>query len=120
VVDSDTSLPVGDALSNVPRHHASAWSTYQLQAPALKGLGVGAGLYYVGEREANLPNTYRLPGYVRADAALFYQTGAWRTQLNLTNLFDRRYVTGGSASVFNYTLAPSRPFSAQLTVARRF
>ena len=119
-VESDNALPVGDALSNVPRHHASAWSTYEFQAPALHGLGVGAGLYGVGAREANLPNTYRLPGYVRADAAVYYQAGRWRTQLNLTNLFDRRYYTGGSASVFNYTLAPSQPFSSQLTVAYRF
>jgi iron complex outermembrane receptor protein len=120
VVKSDTDLPAGAALSNVPRHHASAWSTYEFQASALKGIGVGAGLNYVGPREANLPNTYKLPGYVRADAALYYQSGAWRTQLNLNNLFDRRYYTGGAASVFNYTLAPSRPFEAQLTVAYRF
>lgn len=119
-VKSDTSLPIGNALSNVPRHHASVWSSYDFQAPALKGLGAGAGLYYVGAREANLPNTYRLPGYVRADAALYYRSGPWRTQLNLINLFDRRYYTGGAASVFNYALDPARPFSAQVTVAYRF
>jgi iron complex outermembrane receptor protein len=120
VVKSDTSLPVGDALSNVPRHHASAWSTYELQAGAWKGLGFGAGVYYVGAREANLPNTYRLPGYVRTDASVSYRSGPWRTQLNIANLFDRRYVTGGAASVFNYTLAPSQPLAAQLTVAYHF
>ena len=120
VVDSDTSIPVGDALSNVPHHHASAWSTYDFQGPAWKGLGVGAGVYYVGAREATLPNTYRLPGYVRTDASLTYRSGAWRTQLNLVNLFNRRYVTGGAAGVFNYTLDPSPPLSAQLTVAYHF
>jgi iron complex outermembrane receptor protein len=120
VVKSDTSLPVGDALSNVPHHHASAWSTYEVQAGAWKGFGLGAGVYYIGPREANLPNTYRLPGYVRTDATLSYRSGPWRTQLNIANLFDRRYVTGGAASVFNYTLAPSPPLSAQLTVAYHF
>ena len=119
-VKSDTSLPVGDALSNVPRHHASVWSAYEFETPALKGLGMGAGFYYVGERQANLPNTYKLPGYVRTDASLSYQSGAWRTQLNVINLFDRKYHTGGSASVFNYALDPSRPLSAQLTVTYRF
>jgi iron complex outermembrane receptor protein len=119
-VKSDTNLPVGDRLSNVPRHHASGWTTYEFQEASLKGLGIGAGLYYVGQREANLPNTYKLPGYARADAAVYYRSGPWRTQLNLVNLFDRRYYTGGSASVFNYTLDPSRPFSAQLTVTYRF
>jgi iron complex outermembrane receptor protein len=120
VVKSDTSLPVGDVLSNVPRHHASVWNTYEFQTAALKGLGIGAGLYYVGQREANLPNTYKLPGYVRTDASVSYQSGAWRTQLNLINLFDRKYYTGGSASTFNYALDPSRPLSAQLTVSYHF
>ena len=120
VVKSDTSIPVGDALSNVPRHHASAWSTYDFQSAAWKGLGVGAGVYYVGEREANLPNTYTLPGYVRTDASVTYRSGPWRTQLNIVNLFNRRYVTGGAASVFNYTLDPSPPLAAQLTVAYHF
>ena len=119
-VKSDNSLPVGDGLSNVPRHHASAWTTYEFQQAGLKGLGIGGGLYYVGEREANLPNTYKLPGYVRADAALYYRSGPWRAQLNLVNVFGREYYTGGSASVFNYTLEPSRPFTAQLSVAYRF
>jgi iron complex outermembrane receptor protein len=119
-VKSDTNLPAGDALSNVPRHHASIWSTYDIQAGAWKGLGFGGGVYYVGEREANLPNTWTLPGYVRTDASLSYRSGPWRTQLNIANLFNRRYVTGGAASVFNYTLAPSQPFAAQLTVAYRF
>jgi iron complex outermembrane receptor protein len=120
VVKSDTNLPVGDTLSNVPRQHVTGWSTYEFQGASLKGWGIGAGVYYVGEREANLPNTYKLPAYVRTDAAIFYQSGAWRTQLNLTNLFDRKYYTGGSASVFNYTLDPSRPFSAQLATNYHF
>lgn len=120
VVKSDTSLPVGDALSNVPRHHTSVWNTYEFQAAAFKGLGVGAGLYYLGAREANLPNTYKLAGYVRTDASLFYQSGAWRMQLNLINLFDRKYDTGGSAGTFNYTLDPSRPLSAQLNITYHF
>ena len=119
-VKSDTSLPVGDTLSNVPRHHASVWSTYEIQEGQWKGLGVGGGVYYVGAREANLPNTFRLPAYVRTDASLTYRSGPWRTQFNIANLFNRRYVTGGSASVFNYTLAPSQPLSAQLTVAYHF
>jgi len=119
-VKSDTSLPVGDALSNVPRHHASLWSNYAFQDGPWQGFGVGGGVYYVGAREANLPNTYRLPGYVRTDVSLSYRSGAWRTQLNIANLFNRRYVTGGAASVFNYTLAPGQPLAAQLTLAYQF
>ncbi len=96
----------------MPLHHASGWITYEFQEALLKGLGIGAGLYYVGKRDPNLPNTYRLPGYVHVDAALYYRRGAWQTQLNLVNLFVRRYYTGGALSVFNYTPDPTRPFDA--------
>lgn len=118
VVKSDTDIPVGDQLSNVPHHHASLWSTYAFSS--VPGLGVGGGLYYVGEREASLPNTFKLPGYVRADAALYYRHDAWRLQLNIDNLFNRKYVTGGSASTFNYLLVPSNPRTAQLTASYHF
>jgi iron complex outermembrane receptor protein len=118
VVKSDTNIPTGDQLSNVPRHHASIWSTHDIMAAP--GFGVGAGLYYVGEREATLPNTYKLPSYVRADAALFYRRDAWRVQLNVNNVFNRKYYTGGSAGSFNYTLDPSRPRTAQLTATYLF
>jgi iron complex outermembrane recepter protein len=118
VVKSDTDIPVGDQLSNVPHHHASLWSTYDMAA--VPGLGVGAGLYYVGEREATLPNTFKLPAYVRTDAALYYRRDAWRLQLNIDNLFDRKYVTGGSASTFNYMLVPSDPRTVKVTASYRF
>ncbi|MDR5760545.1 TonB-dependent siderophore receptor [Caballeronia sp. LZ035] len=117
-VTSDTTYPVGDVLSNVPRHSASLWTVYRLES--LPGLQLGAGVYYVGAREATLPNTFRLGSYVRADAMASYEQGRWKTQLNVFNLFNRKYYTGGSAATFNYTLMPSPPLSAQVTVAYRF
>jgi iron complex outermembrane receptor protein len=117
-VNSDTTYPVGDLLSNVPRHSASLWTVYQLQS--IPGLQLGAGLYYVGSREATLPNTFRLGGYLRTDAMASYQRGPWKTQLNIYNLFNRKYYTGGSAATFNYTLMPSPPLTAQATVSYRF
>lgn len=117
-VISDTSYPVGNLLSNVPRHSASVWTTYRLSS--IPGLQVGAGVYYVGEREATLPNTFRLAGYVRTDAMLSYERHAWKTQFNVFNVFNRKYVTGGSAGTFNYTLTPSPPLAMQVTLSYRF
>ncbi len=117
-VMSDTTYPVGDTLSNVPRHSASVWTTYRLQS--IPGMQVGAGLYYVGSREATLPNSFKLAGYVRTDAMASYQHGRWKTQLNIFNVFNRKYYTGGSAATFNYTLMPSPPLSAQVTVSYKF
>jgi len=118
IVRADTSIPVGDTLTNVPRHSASLWSTYEFQS--VPGLKAGAGVYVMGAREATLPNTFKLAGYARTDLMLGYQRGPWKTQLNIFNLFNRRYYTGGSASNFNYTLTPSRPLSAQVSVSYRF
>ncbi|WP_448120940.1 TonB-dependent siderophore receptor [Xanthomonas arboricola] len=117
-VERDTDLPVGDALSNVPRHSGSVWSTYTFSS--LPGLKVGAGVYYVGTREATLPNTFELSAYTRTDAMVSYTRGAWTAQLNLLNVFDRKYYVGGSAGVFNYTLTPSAPATAQLTLSYQF
>ncbi len=119
-VRSDSFAPVGDALSNVPSHSGSLWSTYQFQDGAFKGFGFGAGLYFIGEREANLPNTYTLPGYWRTDATLFYERQAWKFKVNFLNVFDKIYYTGGEAGTFNYTLNPSRPFSVQASVTYKF
>ncbi len=118
LVLADTSIPVGDVLTNVPRHSGSLWTTYAFSS--IPGLKAGAGVYAMGAREATSPNTFKLAGYARTDLMLAYQKGPWKTQLNIFNLFDRRYYTGGSASNFNYTLTPSRPLSAQVSVSYRF
>ena len=54
-----------------------------------RALGLGAGVYFISEREANLPNTYKLPGYWRTDATLFYERNNWKTQVNFLNVFNR-------------------------------
>jgi len=41
-------------------------------------------------------------------------------ELTVSNLFNRKYYTGGSAATFDYTLMPSAPSLAQLTVSYRF
>lgn len=118
VQDTNADL-VGDTLSNAPRHSASLWTTYALTGD-WRGFGIGGGVYATGAREANLPNTYRLPGYARVDALAYYDAEKWRAQLNLTSFLDKHYYTGGEAGVFNYTLAPSQPRTAQLTLTYRF
>ena len=119
-VGSDTTFPVGQPLSNVPRDSGSLWTTYRLQIGRLKGLGVGAGQYYVGRREANLPNTYDLAAYWRTDASVFYEREHWRVQVNVLNVLDRHYYTGGETGTFNYTLNPSQPVTVQGTLSYEF
>jgi iron complex outermembrane recepter protein len=117
-VRSDSNYPTGDVLSGVPRNSASLWTAYQLES--VEGLQVGGGVYYVGSREATLPNSFELSGYVRTDLMASYKIGSWTTQLNVFNVFDREYYTGGTAATFDYTLMPSPPRTLQLTETYRF
>src|SRR4028119_759714 len=56
-ITQDNEYEVGNQLVNVPENSASLWTTYELQSGALKGLGFGVGLRYVGEREGDLENS---------------------------------------------------------------
>ncbi|NJK51695.1 MAG: TonB-dependent siderophore receptor [Leptolyngbyaceae cyanobacterium SU_3_3] len=89
-VTKDNSTPVGNRLANVPENQVSLWTTYEIQRGDLKGLGLG--LFYVGERRADLANETILRDYLRTDASLFYRRGGFRAALNVRNLFDINYV----------------------------
>ena len=95
-VSEDTCDTVGNQLANVPDNQFSLWTTYEVQEGDLEGLGAGLGLFYVGDRQGDLDNTFTLPSYFRTDAALFYSRDNWRAQLNFENLFDVEYFTGAS------------------------
>ncbi|WP_414527693.1 TonB-dependent siderophore receptor [Nodularia chucula] len=90
-IEEDNALPVGNRLSNVPKHSFNLWTTYEIQAGNLKGLGFGLGLFYVGERQGDLGNSFEIPSYLRTDAAIFYKQDNWRAALNVRNLFGVDY-----------------------------
>ncbi|MGF1675346.1 MAG: TonB-dependent siderophore receptor [Rivularia sp. (in: cyanobacteria)] len=90
-IEEDNALPIGNRLDNVPKHSFNLWTTYEIQAGNLKGLGFGLGLFYVGERQGDLGNSFEIPGYLRTDAAIFYKRDNWRAALNVRNLFGVDY-----------------------------
>jgi iron complex outermembrane receptor protein len=114
-VSEDNSLPVGDRLVNAPRHGASLWTTYEIQTGNLKGLGFGAGIFFVGDRDAELPNTFEIPSYVRADAAIYYKRDRWKVGLNFKNLTSTQYYESQG-----FYLRPGAPFSILGTVSVNF
>lgn len=116
--DSDAGMQ-GNRLANAPQTNASLWTTYDLGGFA-QGFSVGLGANYVGEREANNANTFTLPSYTRWDANLTYKFGQahrYRAQLNVQNLFDKRYYDSGGSFVPTY---PGAPRTAMLTVGATF
>ncbi len=114
-VTKDNTIPIGNRLDNAPQHSASLWTTYEIQKGNLQGLGFGLGLYYVGEREATLPNTFRLPNYVRTDAAIFYRQDNYRVALNIKNLLGVKYYEVGGDG-----LLPGAPLTVLGTLSIQF
>ena len=88
---------VGNELSSTPNHIVSLWGRYDFQEGAMKGLGLGAGVRYVGESYGDDLNTFKNENRVFVDAALSYDFGARNPdlegvslQVNAKNLFDER------------------------------
>ncbi|BGE85000.1 TonB-dependent siderophore receptor [Methylosinus sp. 3S-1] len=117
----DNRLPVGDLLAGVPRHSGNLWTTYEFQPDSsLHGFGLGAGLRAETQREAALPNTFLLPGYVRLDASAWYRFDVGRQpfklQVNFQNMTNRQiYDTDGA-----FTLRPMQPFTAIAKLSTEF
>lgn len=110
----------GTSPPNVAEQSFSLWSTYILQRGALQGLGVGAGLFYVGERHGDFENTFKVPDYLRADVALSYQPPSFsnvKARLTIQNLFDIEYYEAADSDV---GVQPGAPLTVQGTVAVRF
>ena len=72
------------------------------QIPVLAGLGLGLGLRYIGNQEADNLDSFAVPSAILWDGAIHYDFGhrqRWRLGVNINNLFDRIYV----ASCSGYT-----------------
>jgi len=78
----------GKQVAQVPHHNFSIWNRYQL----LSRLSAGLGIITRTDTFAAIDNTVVLPGYTRADAAVYYIFNEnWRLQANFENLFNTKY-----------------------------
>lgn len=117
-VTEDEGSPLeGNRLAGVPENAASLWSTYEIQRGDLQGLAFGLGLFFVGERQGDLDNSFRVPSYVRTDASLFYRRDNWRAGINLRNLFDIDYI---EATDTRSRITPGAPFTIIGSVSVEF
>jgi catecholate siderophore receptor len=104
----------GKQVAQVPHHTFSLWNTYQI----LPKLGAGLGIIHRADMFAAVDNAVVLPGYTRADIAVFYSfSEKWRLQANLENLFDTRYYLNADG---NNNISPGRPRGARVGLIARF
>ncbi|AMD45965.1 TonB-dependent siderophore receptor [Bordetella holmesii] len=89
----------GHRPAGVPAHQASVWTRYQLQDGPLAGLGLGAGVRYLGSSWGNDNNTYKVPSTTLVDLMLDYDLGrmtaslkGMQVALNVSNLFNKEYI----------------------------
>jgi catecholate siderophore receptor len=67
---------------------------------------------------AGVDDTVVLPGYTRADAAIYYTLNEhWRVQANIENVFDIRYFLNADS---NTNISPGAPRSVKLNLNARF
>ena len=88
ITRTTSAAPAGREVPLVPEHTFSLWNKYDLN----DRLGAGLGVVHQTRMFASLSNAVTLPGFTRVDAAVFVRlTDTLRAQVNVENLFDRRY-----------------------------
>ncbi|MGY3040512.1 iron complex outermembrane receptor protein [Rhodanobacter sp. TND4EL1] len=93
---------LGRQIALLPKQQAALGADYTVVGGPLSGLGFGGGVRYVGEHYGDIHNDWKTPAYTLLDAAVHYETGSWRLQLNVSNLTDKNYVSACNSAVWCY------------------
>jgi catecholate siderophore receptor len=114
VTSATTAAQKGARVGQVPRHTFSLWNNYHFA----RKLGAGVGLIHRSDMFAAIDNRVVLPGYLRADAAVFYTISEKvGLQANLENLFDRKYFINADS---NDNISPGSPRAVRFALTWKF
>lgn len=94
ILKDENQALIGDQPFLVPEVIGSAFLDYTFTTGALKGFSLGGGVRYIGKSEATQPNTVKVPDATLFDAAARYEWDSYKVSVNVTNLFDKRFVSG--------------------------
>jgi iron complex outermembrane receptor protein len=114
-VTRDNTLASGSRLLNVPRHSGSLLTTYEFLDGDLRGLSVGGGVNYVGDRAGQADSDFELPSYTTVDLLARYKaTEKLTLGVNLNNAFDRTYY---ERSYSNVWVMPGEPRNLSVSLS---
>jgi catecholate siderophore receptor len=114
ITSATTAAQAGAQVAQVPHHTFSLWNNYRLTSH----VGVGLGIIHRSDMFAAVDNAVVLPGYTKADAALFYYFNErWRLQANFENLFDRKFYLNADN---NNNISPGSPRAVRVGLTARF
>jgi catecholate siderophore receptor len=114
IMSATAAALAGKQVAQVPRNAFSLWNKYQFTSK----LGAGLGIVSRSDMFASVDNTVVLPGYTRADAAVFYSFNErWRLQANVENLFGKKYYLNADN---NTNITPGSPRAFRVGLIARF
>ena len=114
VTSATTAAREGAQVGQVPHHMLSLWNNYQFH-PRVSG---GLGIIYRSDMFAGIDNTVTLPGYIRADAAVYFRVSeGLRLQANVENLTDARYYPNADS---NTNISPGFPRTLRVGLTASF
>jgi catecholate siderophore receptor len=109
-----TSARAGAQVPQVPHHNFAIWNNYQI----LPRLGAGLGIIRRSDMFAAVDNTVTLPGYTRADLAVFVPVSEkMRLQANVENVSNRIYYVNADN---NTNISPGAPRALRIGLTTRF
>jgi catecholate siderophore receptor len=113
IVSGTSAAKAGAVVPLVPHRTLSLWNRVQL----MPAIGAGLGIVRQSELFAAIDNTVTLPGFTRADGALFLRiNAALGAQVNVENLFDRRYY---ATSQGNNNIMPGATRTLRISLTAR-
>ena len=114
ITSATTAAKAGAQVAMVPHNTFSIWNSYKF----MPKLSAGLGILNRTDMFAAIDNTVVLPGYTRADAALFYSlTEKIRLQLNVENLFNKVYYLDADS---NTNISPGSSRAVRAGMIARF
>jgi len=114
ITSATASARLNAKVAQVPHHNFSVWNKYDFTRRFAAGLGV----IKRSDMFASIDNTVMLPGYFRFDAAAYYTFNEiWRLQVNIENLFDKRYYLNADN---NTNISPGSPLAVKVSLNARF
>ena len=114
VTSATTAAKAGAQVAQVPHHTFSLWNNYQIA----RRWGAGLGVLQRTDMFAAIDDSVTLPGYVRADAAVYYSISEKvRLQANVENLFNAKYYLNADS---NTNISPGSSRAVRIALVARF
>jgi len=113
----DTSIAVGTPTLNAPKNILNAWTNYEFQRGAARGLAFGFGGRHYTDQAGDQSNSFQLPGYGLTDASASYRRGRALWQINANNLTNARYFSGSYNAVY---VRPGEPRTVRGVISWNF